>query len=289
MSVEQILDGTKSELSVNDHLTFLHRYNYFEGLVDDARELSIAQVKKDFGKKTPEYKEAVTRFQLFYNLDPTGEVDDLTQRAMLEPRCGCPDILPGTEAAKQDSSWPTDSMEAVTASCNFNQLNLGKAESTRIYKLALKAWNKVCNSKLKYVDNFGTANINAGDGPIDSRWNVLAWSYLPNGNPNDRLEQKYDSYENWFFDFLLAVATHEIGHALGWHHLNNRQSILFPSWQKEIVEPQPVDIKRGVETYGPPISSPGDDDDEPVDRIGRLENRVEDLEMLMKLILKGMK
>jgi hypothetical protein len=287
MTIEQILDDTKVELSHTDQLSYLHRYNYFEGLVENARSWSFKEVKKSISPKTPEYSEALTRFQLFFGLEPTGEMNDETQKAMMEPRCSCPDMLPkeGVEAAR--AFWPIDKMNGVTYSCNLDQLNLGKSEATRIYKLAGEAWNKVCGIGLKFSTDYGHANINAEDARIDSRWNILAWSQLPTGRIDDKCQQRFDTMENWYFEFLLAVAIHELGHALGWGHLNNRQSILFPSWQRDIVEPQPVDIKRAVEAYGRPNDVP-DEPDEPVDRLTKLERRVSDLEKLFKLILENL-
>lgn len=291
MSIEQILDDTKSELSVADQQTFLHRYNYFEGLVQNARAWSFAEVKKQLNSKTPEFKEAITRFQLFYGLPATGIMDEETQRWMTRPRCACPDFQPEVpdNAEKAVAKWPIDQMNGVTYACKLDQLNLGITESTRIFKLAGEAWNKVCGIGLKFSTNYGSANINAEDARIDNKWSILAWSELSTGRADARLQQRYDTMEQWDFDFLLAVAIHEIGHALGWHHLNRRDSILFPSWQRHITEPQPVDIERAVKDYGRPEGGdPDDPQPPPSDRLTRLELRVDNLEKLMKLILQGM-
>lgn len=254
MSVEQIIKETDAEVSLFDMVRFLYRYGYFNGIIDGLKSKSFDDVVKFVRKQMPEFKEGIKRFQSFYNLTVDADPGPQTQRAMMEPRCGCPDIIPeGAEAAGR-CRWPIEKMQGVSYSCNFDELNISTAEATKIFQDAAEAWNKVCNIQLRYVNQYGSANINAETARIDSRGGTLAWSYLPCQNSaTQRLQQRYDTRENWNYRFLLAVAIHELGHALGWNHANTRASILWPSYQSNIWEPQKFDIARAEDTYGKPI------------------------------------
>jgi len=265
VSIEQIIKETDAEISLFNMIRFLYRYGYFNGIIDGLKNKSFEDVVAFIRKQMPEFKEAIKRFQDFYSLTVDADPGPQTQRAMMEPRCGCPDIIPAGAEGAGKCRWPIEKMNGVSYSCNFDELNLSTAEATRIFQRAADEWNKVCNIGLTFSNRYGTANINAETARIDQRGGTLAWSYLPCQNsPNQQLQQRYDTRENWSELFLLGVAVHELGHALGWNHANTRESILWPSYQRGIYVPQKFDIARAVNYYGEPQGKP-DEPTEPTD------------------------
>lgn len=257
MSIEQIIKETDAEVSLFDMVRFLYRYGYFNGIIDDLKNKSFKDFADSIRAKMPEFKEAIKRFQEFYDLAVDEDPGPQTQRAMMKPRCGCPDIIPpGAEGAGR-CRWPIEKMNGVSYSCQFDELNISTAEATKIFQDAANEWNKVCGINLKFVNQYGSANINAETARIDSRGGTLAWSYLPCANsPNQKLQQRYDTREVWNYKFLLGVAVHEMGHALGWHHADTRASVMWPSYQQGIHVPQKFDIARAVDYYGEPKQQP---------------------------------
>lgn len=261
----KILEETNSELSVLEMLRFLYRYGYFTDLVDDLSNKTFADIKKTIKAKMPEFKQALRLMQAKYGLEVTGDPDPETQHAMIEPRCGYPDIVPaGAEAAGQ-CRWPIENMEAITFSSRLDQLVIPFDIATGLFKEAGRRISEKSAAQLRYTDDFGNANINAGTKRIDTAGRTLAYSFLPCQNSaRQRLEQQYDTSERWSQSMLLAVIIHELLHALGFHHASIRASILFPSYQPDVLDLTDYDNRRLVDKYGRRLTPP-DPGDEPGD------------------------
>jgi hypothetical protein len=167
----------------------------------------------------------------------------ITAEQPLRPRCGLPDYF----AMESRCGWP---MHDVTYSHQLAFDGLDGAIVHNLFVLACDAWNAVCGIRLRYVPEFGKANIQAKAGKIDGRSGTLAWSYLPCGSsPSSVMQQLYDTSERWSRDLLRDTICHEIGHAIGLPH-GPAGSIMQPYANGIIGGPQKWDIDEAVARYG---------------------------------------
>jgi len=132
---------------------------------------------------------------------------------------------------------------------------------------AFLSWSAVCDREFFEDDQNPDILITAGriDGPLS----VLAWSELPDGSDR-QLQQKYDATERYVIAIqpprgsidLVAVMTHEIGHAIGLDHRSPpRGDLMDPTYSPGRRVPQPGDVERIRGLYGPPGAPPPSDDD----------------------------
>lgn len=168
-------------------------------------------------------------------------------------RCCMPSLARG-----QQCKWRH---APVTASVRGSLPGLKDQEVIDTYREALRVWNSVCNVGLLWTDDFSNANIWARCQKIDGASGTLAWSYLvPCGSGSTKgtqLEQRYDISERWTRDFFLEVALHEIGHALGLDHINNKNALMNPySAGGRILVPTKYELEIMVPLYGPPVTTP---------------------------------
>jgi hypothetical protein len=127
-----------------------------------------------------------------------------------------------------------------------------------IFTRAWQMWAKVCGVKPHYADDPQRVNVDTRFGPIDGRYNILAWSEMPCGG-TERLSQLFDSSEVWVDSAfprqnqidLLRVAAHEIGHAIGIPHIASG-NLMEPYYDTSIREPQAGDVAEAVARYGKP-------------------------------------
>lgn len=192
---------------------------------------------------------AVARYQAWNGLDADGVVGPRTVHQMTSPmRCGLPDMM-----SDQMCAWP---QKKVTYLPRLQLPAIDEAEMLRAFDTACQQWNAVCGIQLTRVGG-KPANIVADSGTgqqnnLDGRGGTLAWSYLPCGqNANGSLQQMYDTGEAWSFNMLVAVACHEVGHAIGLSHLT-AGNLLAPYYNAAITKPQAGDIAEAVKRYGPP-------------------------------------
>lgn len=130
-----------------------------------------------------------------------------------------------------------------------------------VVRQAFASWASVCG--LAFAEAApGSADILIATGPIDGPSGTLAWSELPPSRP---VHQRYDTSERWSIDGsperseieLLAVACHEIGHALGLQHApQGAPDLMAPFYSASIFTPRPGDIARIQALYGPPAAAP---------------------------------
>lgn len=154
---------------------------------------------------------------------------------------------------------------------------ISDADVRAAYAQAFTFWQEVCGLTFS-PGTFERADIRASTGRIDGPMGVLAWSELPPGD-NRPLAQMYDNSERFTLSEtpgrgqidLVAVATHEIGHALGLDHSREGTGDLMePTYQPGRRKPQRGDIQRIQQLYGPPVLDPtkgGGSGDEPAEMV----------------------
>lgn len=221
-------------------LLFLFKNGHFGDLAwDEVKALKASSVQAE---------DAMASFQQFHGLQVQGVATDETQRLIRQPRCGLPDILRAGSC-----KWP---MLDVTWSQRISLSTMDAAAVERVFAQAIAQWNAVCGIRLARTDDFNAANIYAQAGRIDGASSTLAYSYLPCGaSRTSRMQQVYDSAERWTDNFLLGVACHEIGHAIGLDHDSSGQ-LMAPYYSGNILSPQSKDIAQVVSRYGKPAPVP---------------------------------
>lgn len=189
--------------------------------------------------------------------DPIAAVGAFLEAA--PPRCGLPDIMPvklaeGPQEAR--AAWPSPPAPNIRHWDGIGALSgVTPDQKHAAYVAAIESWEKVSGLQGELVNTKGEAHIASEAARIDRAGSVLAWSQLPNGSPNVRLQQTYDTSENWNPTFLQEVMAHELGHAYGLPH-SRAGNLMQPYATSKIVVPQAGDIAEIQARYGPPVKQP---------------------------------
>ena len=250
--VEGLALGSKGA-DVSKMQEYLKKFGYLE---EDQPATAAFAKQRDIGVESAAKgtfddatERAVKKFQAFYGLSVTGQLDDDTRHLAMMPRCGNPDTpnrhfkmraAPGLAAfVAQGNRWNKSNV-----TYNFSNFTGDLTQQVIISNIrrAFQAWSAVCF--LTFTEVSGTGDIviafltgNHGDGAqnaFDGPGNVLAHGFYPPPNGGAIAgDLHFDDAERWTtnnpptgIDFL-SVAIHEIGHTLGLDHSADANAIMF--------------------------------------------------------------
>lgn len=116
-----------------------------------------------------------------------------------------------------------------------------------IIRKSLTFWEKITKKKFILVNKFKMSDYKIIFFNIDNKGNIIS------EKKNNLI--LLDSSENWNLEdeemdncySLLTVITHEIGHLLGCHHINNIHSVMYPYYRKlDIYNKRNIEILQKI-------------------------------------------
>ncbi|NXY87476.1 MMP7 protein, partial [Alcedo cyanopectus] len=206
-------------------------------------------------------EDRIKEMQKFFHLPVTGRVDEETEKVLIQPRCGIPDIaeyqtFPGSP------KWPRNNLTYKLVMINNYTPDLPETKVADALRKALMVWSDVTPLQFRRIYK-GTADILIkfashahGDGyPFDGKGNTLAHAFAPGKGIGG--DAHFDEDELWSETNkdinLFIVAAHEFGHSLGLGHSDVYGALMYPIYS--YVDPEnfklPDDDKQGIQKlYG---------------------------------------
>ena len=90
--------------------------------------------------------EAIKKFQKFFHLPETGEVDEDTLNLMKKPRCGDPDVEDEASRFKRYDAVRSWSKTSFTYYIQYSGQDLTEADQQRAISEAFQKWKNACNA-----------------------------------------------------------------------------------------------------------------------------------------------
>ena len=231
---------------------YLKRFGYFPN--ERLARLPFWRPAVPFTPKDPSrfddrMTEAVRLFQRAQGLPIDGTLNQATLDLMARPRCGHPDIVPGSsgagapgEAAVENYVLQGNRWTSRNLTYHFDGYtpDLPQADTRAQMRAALDRWSAVCG--LGFSETVGAADMRIGfysgdhgcGYPFDSASGVLAHGFYPPPNGGDVAgDIHFDEAEQWSVNTppsgidLLTVALHEFGHTIGLGHSNVASAVMY--------------------------------------------------------------
>ncbi len=256
--------------SIKQVRIYLDRFGYAK---DDITEAPLDELTT----YDDELNQAVSKYQAFFGLEVTGELDEATRTIMDKPRCGVADLLedsppPGAGMSNYVASSGKWTDHQLTYKFINGTADLPGVVERDIVRQAFAVWAAV--TPLTFTEVTGSADATflisweVGDhgcgSPFDGPGHVLAHAFFPppiNPHPGLAGDLHFDDQESWATTHngngngsidLLSVAIHELGHALGLRHTNIPDAIMYPTYNgnRRILSQDDIDGIQSI--YGTP-------------------------------------
>lgn len=168
--------------------------------------------------------------------------------------------------AGRAAAWPRSCAGKLRFWMDSRQLGgMEHDEFERSAMRSLRNCSAVSGLKIGLAKDVTEAHVEMRGQPMRS--GTLAYCYFPAGDCGERLACRFNSNVKWTDDLFSDTLTHELGHAFGLPHTQDRRDIMYPS----IIAGRELDASYGphysipqlVARYGepapeiPPTPSPG--------------------------------
>lgn len=241
---------------------FLRRFGYLPTGGGAGEAGTTAQPRCLFDEPV---RSGLRAFQEASALPVTGALDDATAKELNLPRCGFLPASPSLELRfVARSRWTRNSLRFAVlnapAGCDIAKIRGAICCALALWSQAARLdFTESDENSAEIVFSFMGADHSEDltDEPFDGPGNVLAHAFFPPpaGGP---LAGKvhFDIDEPWSLadpsvgTDLVSVAAHEIGHALGLDHSNQRDAMMFPTFSGPQRSLAPDDLNGIRALYG---------------------------------------
>ncbi|SMF22018.1 matrixin family metalloprotease [Pseudogulbenkiania subflava] len=177
---------------------------------------------------------------------------------LTKPRCGNPK---GKQSPLSIQTFGTPSGRwsrgVLTYSIDPRGCNLAAAQVTTIIDNVFAQWQAVTPFfSFSRVPSGGDILLAFAGAETDSRFGAKS-GVVATGAPPEQGRIFFDNSETWTEPLLRSVGLHELGHALGLTHSNDRNSVMYPiDMTFAAIDPESQDALRMLHGWAPQVPLP---------------------------------